>query len=211
MVMIQKIVLLGDSDMSRWPSSLLPIIPSGPSVVINYGKSGACLVDLRQQIDLWEVQNDDRCNCLFICCAGENDVGSGRTMEQISEAFRTLLDALFPTINQDERHESRMIFLGPKFEPWLTDDNASRKKYAKLNNELERVIREHHASDRITYVNCLTLFCKKETASEPGAVYGGRGIPDVQYFDSDCLHLNDAGYSVWKRIVESEIRCCALS
>jgi lysophospholipase L1-like esterase len=42
-------------------------------------------------------------------------------------------------------------------------------------------------------------------------VYGGRAIPDIQYFDSDGLHLNDAGYSVWKQIVavkiaESEIQ-----
>jgi lysophospholipase L1-like esterase len=104
-----------------------------------------------------------------------------------------------------------MIFFGPKFEPWMTDDNSSRKKYVKLNNGFQRAIRKHRAFDRIIYVDCLTLFCTKETASEPGAVYGGRAIPDIQYFDSDGLHLNDAGYSVWKQIVavkiaESEIQ-----
>ncbi len=202
------LVLIGDSDISRWPSPLYPIIPSGTSVVINnYGTSGACLVDLPKQIDQWKVQNEDRCdsNCLFICCAGENDIGSGITIERITEAFRAILDAMFPSVNPDQRHESRMIFFGPKFEPWLTDDHASRKKYAKLNNGLQRAIRKHHACDRVMYVDCLTLFCTKETAFEPGAVYGGRGIPDVQYFDSDGLHLNDAGYRVWKRIIESKI------
>lgn len=202
-----QMIFLGDSDVSRWPSSLYPIIPSGPRVV-NYGISGARLVDLLQQTAHWKAQNEDPRdgNCLFICCAGENDIGSGIPMERIFEAFRTILDAIFPTINPDQRHDSRMIFFGPKFEPWLTDDHASRKKYARLNNGLQRTIRKHHAFDRVIYVDCLTLFCTKETASEPGAVYGGKGIPDVQYFDSDGLHLNDAGYSVWKRIIESNIR-----
>jgi lysophospholipase L1-like esterase len=205
--MIQKIVLLGDSDVSRWPSSLLPSIPSA-AVFMHYAKSGACLVDLLQQIakhDQWEIQSGDRTNSLFVCCAGENDIGSGRTMEQMLGTFGAVLDALFTANNPDQRLQSRMIFFGPKFEPWMTDDNSSRKKYVKLNNGFQRAIRKHRAFDRIIYVDCLTLFCTKETASEPGAVYGGRAIPDIQYFDSDGLHLNDAGYSVWKQIVAVKI------
>ena len=145
-----QMIFLGDSDVSRWPSSLYPIIPSGPRVV-NYGISGARLVDLLQQTAHWKAQNEDPRdgNCLFICCAGENDIGSGIPMERIFEAFRTILDAIFPTINPDQRHDSRMIFFGPKFEPWLTDDHASRKKYARLNNGLQRTIRKHHAFDRV--------------------------------------------------------------
>ena len=104
-----------------------------------------------------------------------------------------------------------MLLFGPKFEPWLTDDNASRKKYVKLNNGFQRAIRKHRAFDRIIYVDCLTLFCTKETGSEPGVVYGGRAIPDIRYFDSDGLHLNDVGYGVWQqiaavKIAESEIQ-----
>jgi lysophospholipase L1-like esterase len=210
--MPRKIILLGDSDISRWPSSLHPSIPSAPTVVSNYGKGGACLVDLLEQIktlDQWEINGDGNsggaADQLFVCCAGENDIGSGRTMEHILDTFSAVLDSLFPSSNTYQRHESKMIFFGPKFEPWMTDDNASRKKYTKLSNGFQRAVRKHRACDRIIYIDCLTLFCTKETSSEPGAVHGGRAMPDIQYFDSDGLHLNDAGYGAWKRIVEVKI------
>ena len=98
-----------------------------------------------------------------------------------------------------------MIFLGPKFEPWLTDDNISRKKYTRLSNGFQRAIRKHHACTQIRYINCLTLFCTEETENVPGAIYGGRAVPDSNYFDADGLHLNEVGYGVWKQMVEEQL------
>lgn len=97
-----------------------------------------------------------------------------------------------------------MVFLGPKYEPWLANDNSSRKQYTKLNNGFQRAVRKHSASDQIIYIDSLTLFCTKETASVPGAVYGGKAVPDNEFFDPDGLHLSDAGYRIWKQLVEEK-------
>jgi len=234
----QKIILFGDSDISRWPPTLRPSIAA--SSLSNYGKGGACLKDVLHQITTvlgqWELQiihgglkSDDTIKTWFVCCAGENDIGNGSCsssattdLEQMFITFRDILDALFPTTvvtetegrrvqqqqqqqNQNQKTVSKMIFFGPKFEPWLTDNNAAKKMYTKLDGGLKRVARRHHARDQIIYIDCLTLFCTKETASSPGAVYGGKAMPDSQYFTDDGLHLNDKGYEIWKQIVEEKI------
>jgi hypothetical protein len=168
---------------------------------------------------------------------------SGRStmMVQIFSNFRNVLDALFPVAANTSISSStammtdatiiktsctsppgndtkarRMIFFGPKFEPWLNHDGASRKLYTKLNAGLRRVVKNHPACHCITYVDCLTLFCTQpgtmngemKTSYADGILSnGGRveAVPDGKYFHSDGLHLNDVGYGVWKQIVEEEI------
>ena len=205
-------ILLGDSDVSRWPSSLYPRYPTSTLTSIststshcNDGVGGAQMSDVLQQINKWKKDKKDESNGtvndnILICCAGENDLGSGRSIDQILETFRAVLDALFPSTKSD----IKLIFIGPKFEPWLINDNTSRKQYIKLNNSLQRAIRKHHATDQITYIDCLTLFCTDETANDPGAIHS-KTIPDEKYFDKDGLHLNDEGYEKWKQIIEQKL------
>ncbi|KAL7546855.1 hypothetical protein ACHAWF_010181 [Thalassiosira exigua] len=217
-----NMILFGDSDISRWPPSAYPSSPSLHPNIINRGKGGAELVDLLRQIDRWKDDAKDEkdadvqgaaSNNLYLCCSGENDVGSGRSLDGILDAFRSVLDALFPAEDGEPDRgtpprsggESRLIFLGPKFEPWLANEHASRKTYAKLNNGFQRSMRKHRARDSICYIDCLTKFCTHETASAPGAVYGGRAMPDGRYFDADGLHLNETGYGVWKGLVEAKM------
>ena len=210
-------ILLGDSDISRWPPSQYPSLTPPPSssmdcnIICNYGVGGAEMKDLLQQFNTWEkdcaskVQKESNASSdVFVCCAGENDIGSGRSIDQILENFRTFLDVIFAPSQLSKPSLRILIFLGPKFEPWLIDDNSSRKQYAKLNTGLQRAIRKHHATNQIYYIDCLTLFCSKETRSIPGALTA-KAIPDSQNFDKDGLHLNDTGYGIWKRIVEEKI------
>lgn len=202
-------ILLGDSDISRWPSSLYPGYPTSTSISsstssqhCNYAVGGAQMSDVLQQINNWKEDTRDITvdGNILICCAGENDLGSGRSIDQILETFRAVLDALFPST----KSHFKLIFIGPKFEPWLINDNTSRKQYTKLNNGLHRAIRKHHAKDQITYIDCLTLFCTEETANVPGAIHS-KAIPDDRYFDKDGLHLNDMGYEKWKQIIEQKL------
>ena len=55
--------------------------------------------------------------------------------------------------------------------------------------------------NKITYVNCLTMFCG-ESGQQPGATLGGKAIPEKRFFDHDLLHLSREGYQVWKNVTE---------
>lgn len=107
------------------------------------------------------------------------------------------------------------------------DDGAldSKKKYAAMSRAMERCCRgfgtncrsgggggddnrredsNHRNNDNnkmVYYVDCLTMFCG-ESANQPGAVLGGRAKAERQFFSDDALHLNDAGYEVWRDVVE---------
>jgi lysophospholipase L1-like esterase len=205
-----RFVLLGDSDISRWSPELYPRSDNNDKVT-NLGQSGAVLSELLLQLKKWRLEEQesppDYIN-IFIACAGENDISSGRSVDSILQTFRSFLDELFQN-SQQQQNETKihLIFLGPKFEPWLSADMSSRKQYTKLSNAFERTIRKHpgFATNRMVFIDCLTMFCTSETSSVPGAVHGGRAMPDETYFDEDGLHLSEAGYLVWKQIVEEQL------
>ena len=85
-------ILLGDSDISRWPSSLYPRYPtstlsSTSHHQCNYAVGGAQMSDVLQQINKWKDDTKDETNItvddnILICCAGENDLGS-KSIDQI--------------------------------------------------------------------------------------------------------------------------------
>jgi lysophospholipase L1-like esterase len=215
--MMVRIVFLGDSDISRWPPSLYPTIKEagGEDCVIrcvNIAQGGAVISDMQTQLKTWRDGDDeDETNTLFVACAGENDVSSGQSIDKIQKAFTSFLEELFrPNSSSKQMHQQsqNLIFLGPKFEPWLTEDYASRKQYTKLSSALERTIRKNQEpySQNIVYVDCLTKFCTAESKGVPGAVLGGRAMPDRTYFDSDELHLSDEGYKVWREIITEKIQ-----
>ena len=209
---MHRLVMLGDSDISRWPADLRPehqdLISRAPPAE-NHAAGGAVMSDLLTQLSGWRASRESSDDgegitapALFLCCAGENDVGSGRPVDAVLGTLRRFLDEAVGGDGDD-----RLIFVGPKLEPWLAEDAGSRKLYAKLNTGLARAVRGHPSGrgGRAAYVECLTSFCTEETSTVPGAVYGNRAVPDGRFFDGDMLHLNDRGYRVWKRMVEDTI------
>ena len=212
--MIDRIVFLGDSDISRWPSSLYPSILKGTDEdydtrCVNISKGGAVISDMQSQLKTLRDCDEevDKANTLFVACAGENDVSSGQSIDMIQKAFTSFLEELFGSEQITHQQSKHLIFFGPKFEPWLTEDYASRKQYTKLSNALQRTIRKIQESykENIVYVDCLTMFCTAETKDVPGAVHGGRAMPNRSYFDSDELHLSDEGYEVWRDILKEKV------
>ena len=190
--------LIGDSDIQRWSTEWLP---SYDGNVVVKGYSGATLQEVvSHAMEHITPCDDDGNNSNSTCpsntlilCAGENDIGRGCSLDETLES----LNGLFRWKNR-EQPTLRVVLLGPKLEPWLTDDPASRKKYVKMSKAMERACRNQEA----VFVDCLTMFCEQESAEQPGAVWGGRAHADPQYFDPDQLHLNSAGYAVWKRVVD---------
>lgn len=199
------VVLVGDSDIERWPPALAP-----HGTVKIRGQSGAALEQVLPLMKavLEEYQQQQQ-PLTIVFCAGENDIGQSIRLDETLVSFRKLLEMVFPTTapsattTTTNRH---LIVLGPKFEPWLEYDNACRKQYFKLSNAMERACKKHTVKDenKLVFVDCLTMFCG-ESAHQPGAVLGGKAIPEKKYFDYDLLHLSKEGYQVWKNVTEQYI------
>ena len=187
---MRSLVLVGDSDISRWPTDLNP-----KGTIRNVGQSGATLDDVKHLIGQksFQLLCESNSPTSFVVCAGENDIGSGISIASSECAMIAILDELL-----QQNPQNHVIFLGPKFEPWLTNDKSSRKSYFQLSLMQERLCRDR---PKIHFVDCLTLFCG-DTAEIPGARLAGRAKPESQYFDADGLHLSREGYVVWQGIVD---------
>ncbi len=206
-----QLLLIGDSDIALWPSELLPNVAAlngndqslPPSTIVK-GYSGATLQEVTSQLQdclssLAGSIAETKEEILVIACAGENDIGSGIPLEASLNFLERFLDILF------RRMVSKLIFLGPKFEPWLDNDPSFKKKYSKMSRSLERCCHRHQHSDRIQYINCLTMFCG-ESAGLAGATLAGKACADDNYFAPDGLHLSSKGYRIWKNIIEECIQ-----
>ncbi|KAI2512503.1 hypothetical protein MHU86_1956 [Fragilaria crotonensis] len=198
-----KILLLGDSDIARWPSDLLPewTISSTKAEVQVQGYSGATLEQVVDQFDFSFLKDDTTASpTIVIFCAGENDVGNGIPLKVTLRAMDTLLENMTVPSSSvshhnphpSERHTCHLIVLGPKFEPWLNDDAESRKQYTRLSEGMRRQCLKH---TNVTFLDCLFMFCDNQHHQQA----------DPKFFHRDQLHLNDKGYQMWKRIIEEEL------
>lgn len=197
--------LVGDSDISRWPPDLVPTLSASNEVVAVKirGQSGATLEQVLPLLktELEEASKKKILSLTVVFCAGENDIGQNIRLDETLISFRKLLDMLSSDSTIPGKH---LMVLGPKFEPWLECDAACRKQYFKLSNAMERACRKHNFSGdccKITFVDCLTMFCG-DSAKQPGAVLGGKAIPEKKYFDHDLLHLSREGYQIWREVIE---------
>ena len=197
------LLLVGDSDIARWPQELLPQLRADvpPATVMMSGHNGATLQDIIPHIETAiESLDSPAQSIILVVCAGENDIGNGIALDDTLSSFQQMLQTFFA--HHSSSPSKRLIFLGPKIEPWLEDDSLSRKQYIKLSRALQRACSKHERSNDIKFVDCLTMFCG-ETAQLPGATLGGKAKAQPEYFCDDQLHLSIEGYKVWKQAVES--------
>jgi lysophospholipase L1-like esterase len=154
-----------------------------------------------------EALQDGPEEIVVVACAGENDLSEATTLEESCQSLRDFLAATFDRSGQDCL---RLIFLGPKFEPWLERDQPARRDYIRMSQAFEKICLAHVLADRIQFVDCLVMFCG-ESGHQPGALFGGKAKAERVYFDHDNLHLSEAGYRLWKAKVEACINSMLLS
>ena len=196
MALTAALALIGDSDIRRWPKHLLPKVCGVKDCIVS-GHDGATLEQILPRVrDILTTTPTDN-PLVVVVCAGENDIGESRELSTTLNSFQELVGIIFSR----SVAMTRLIFLGPKIEPWLEHDTDSRKKYIRLSKGIETLCRESSYALNITFLDCLTVFCG-ETADLPGALYGGRARALPSYFAPDGLHLSDAGYAIWKHLVE---------
>lgn len=204
-----QIVLVGDSDISQWPEALLPKVAD--SEVSVSGHSGATLEQCLPHVgatvrQLFAERSQPPEKIVLIFLAGENDSMNGIPLSKSEESLKVLLGTVWEIDHSYADCAFSLIVIGPKFEPWLIDDLESRKAYVNMSRAFDRCCKEYSetTSGAVVFMDCLTLFCG-ESANLPGAVLGGKAVPEEKYFDKDRMHLCDEGYRRLKKVVEDQI------
>ena len=185
---LYHIALVGDSDISRWPTELFPSPSKSPASwsVVRNGLSGACLEEITglvakavADIAMEAEENERKKNSplILVMCAGENDIGQGYSIDKIIRSFERCVDECFAFAT-----DTKVIFLGPKLEPWLTNDHSSRKKYIKLSKAFQRAVERHiRKGDEITH---------PQAASTRGANLDGVGNHPNAWFAASVSYHN---------------------
>ncbi len=166
------IVFVGSSSIRLW-DTLAGDFPGRP--VIQHGFGGSELND--------SVFYEDRLVIAYrpgtvVLYAGENDLWSGKSPEQVADdfkAFRAKLRAALPA--------TRLLYLAIKESP-------SRERIRAAMRKTNALIAAECAADPL---------CRFVDVATPLLDSAGRPRPEL--FRKDQLHLKPAGYAIWVKIL----------
>ena len=113
----------------------------------------------------------------IVIYAGDNDIGSGKSVDQVFVDFEVLFKRI-----RHELPEAEVYFIAIKpsvkrWKQWQVMDQANQK----IREELGK-----HESGRYRFVDIATPMLGAED-----------GVISQKWFIDDGLHLNDEGYKLW--------------
>jgi lysophospholipase L1-like esterase len=170
------VLFVGSSSIRFWD-----VAKSFPGLdVINRGFGGSELGDSVYFAPRIVLPYEPRTIVLY---AGDNDLASGKTPEQVAADFREFTRLVLAKLPR-----TRIVFVSIKPSP-------SRWKLVDKSRQTNDLIAAHCKSDeRLAYVDVAT------------AMLGADGKPRAELFLSDNLHLNAKGYELWASLLKPHLR-----
>ncbi len=162
------VLFLGSSSIRRW-SSLAQDFPS--IATINRGFGGSQIVDSIRHADRIVIPHNPS---TLVFYAGENDLATGKSPEQVCKDFQLLvtrLRAALPGI--------RIAFISIKPSPCRANLLDPIQKTNALIRGWART------QPRLDFVDAF------------GPMLDGTGAPRSELFNEDGLHMNSKGYALW--------------
>lgn len=170
------VVFVGSSSISLW-EDLATQFPS--QRIVRRGLGGARMADLARHADRLVLPYKPS---VVVVYAGDNDLAAGDTPEAIVAAC----DALVRQV-QHASPEARVKVMSIKPSP-LRD--ALIPQVRQTNDLLAAYAKAH---DRVDYVNVFTT------------MLDSTGHARAELFRSDALHLNPAGYALWREALATHL------
>lgn len=161
------VLFLGSSTIVNWDTAR-----SFPGLVtINRGVWSSSLYDAVQRVDRLVLPYAPR---LIVLYAGDNDINSGATSEQVAVEFERFAFNVWAKLPQ-----TRIVFIGLKPSPqrWL-QVHRMRAANALIRDFCER-------DDRLAFLDV------------DGTMLGWDEKPRKELFVEDGLHLSAQGYQLW--------------
>jgi lysophospholipase L1-like esterase len=166
------VVFIGSSSIVKW-SSLTEDFPGVK--VINRGFGGSQLADSVRYVDRIVIPYQPKTVVLY---AGDNDLNGGKTPETVFADFKAFAAKIHAALPQ-----TRIVYIAIKPSPsrWKINDKIVRTN-ALIAAECAR-------DKRFAFADIYT------------PMLNAKGEPRPELFVKDMLHMNDAGYGVWKPVV----------
>ena len=166
------IVFTGSSSVRMW-DSLASDFPGKP--VLNRGFGGSQVRDAVHYADQIAVRYQPR---MIVLYSGDNDINAGRSPQQVLSDFRAFVARIRQALPR-----TPIAYLAIKPSP-------SRAEQLPLQRQANDLIRAEAARMRdVVFIDIAT------------PMLGADGQPRAELFLGDRLHMNRAGYALWREIV----------
>jgi len=171
------IVFVGSSSIVKW-TSLQEDFPGLP--VINRGFGGSELYDSVFYADRIVTPYEPRTVVVY---AGDNDLNAGKEPEKVHADFKDLVAKIHAKVPR-----ARIVYIAVKPSP-------SRWKLKEKGEKTNALIAAECAKDsRLRFVDIWHPMLNE------------KGEPRPELFVKDMLHMNEAGYAVWKPLVAAALK-----
>lgn len=170
------VLFIGSSSIRMW-DTLAQDFPGVP--VINRGFGGSELRDSTWYADRIIVPYAPRQIVLY---AGDNDLSAGRTPQQLLEDFRAFVQRV-----RRDLPRTRIAYISTKPSP-------SRAQLLAVQREANALVQAEAKRLGVDYIDVFT------------PMLDAQGQPDASLFIGDRLHMNAAGYALWRRLVAPYLR-----
>jgi lysophospholipase L1-like esterase len=172
-----QVLLYGSSSFRLWTN----VAQAFPGIsVLNRGFGGSQLSDLNFYFERAVVPHRPR---ILLVYGGDNDLAEGKTPAEVLADFHDLVGRARRILPQ-----TRVAFLAVKPSP-------KRENLLALQKDANERVRSYaQGRRRVDFLDTAT------------PLLTGEGRPDPRLFRPDQLHLNEAGYERWRRVLEPYIR-----
>ena len=171
------VLFVGSSSIRMW-DSLETEFQDAP--VIKRGFGGSRLTDCVKFLDRLVVKYRPRTVLLY---AGDNDLAEGGTPEDILNRVKAFADGVHSRLP-----ETNITFISIKPSP-------ARRALLGKARAANKLVQEYAAADpKVDYIDVFTPMLTAD------------GSPRRDLFRKDALHLNRAGYALWRSIIRPFVR-----
>lgn len=170
------VLFVGSSSIRLWPTR--QAFPDW--TVINRGFGGSRTEDVNNYFDVVVKPYAAKAIVLY---AGDNDIAGGKSPQQVRDDFLT-----FVKLVREVQPSVPIYYLSIK-------PSASRWKHWPAMQEANALIKAAcEAGEHLALVDVAT------------PLLGENGEPRPEFYLQDKLHLSEAGYAVWNKIVREALR-----
>jgi lysophospholipase L1-like esterase len=170
-------VFVGSSSIRLWD-----LQKSFPDLkLVNHGFGGSTIADATHFIEPLVLELKPK---TIVFYAGDNDIANGLTPKQVLADFQAFVAAVGAKLP-----ESKIVYIPIKPSP-------ARWKLYEKQREANALIRAsmEKLPQRLVYLDVVA------------PMLGDDGQPRPELFQKDMLHVNEAGYALWAKLLLPELK-----